>query len=298
MIKTAELMRLLLAQAEAQKAGDNAQATALQRSLNLMFPTVYCVACGNLAIRHALTLEGEMSKPGGAICNPCADEGLQLGDAGQECYCPGLTLGRPAQEIEIRRWTDPRPEDVPDGWLIFVATRPISGTKIWGQGRFFAAVDPKDQYAADLIYNNAKNDACLIQYVTMDQVREWAHGYASRNGWEPETLNQHSDDTLQRSFRHHRDRVRGHIVDGNTEGWLGVAFDTLKDQIEMVIQMVDYGNPDEALELLEAILPLLPDKAVWPAKKAAEEIKAGDPYIAGKQRLNEMLDGIGEPKIR
>ena len=77
MINRSELILLLYKQAEARKARDNGQAEALQKSLNLMFPNVYCVDCGHLAIQHNLRIEGETPKPGEVNCESCADEGAQ-----------------------------------------------------------------------------------------------------------------------------------------------------------------------------------------------------------------------------
>src|SRR6266498_583615 len=298
MIKTSELIDLLWKRAAAQKAGDNSQAEALQRSLSLMFPKVFCVACGHLAVRHNLRIEGQTSKPEEVNCEPCADEGAQAKNGAKEHHCPSLALGRPTQEIGIRRWTDPRPEGVPDDWLIFAATRPITGPRIWGDGRFFAAVNPRDEYAADFIYSNAKEDAKLIQYVTMKDVHEWAYRYFTQRGWETEGLERHGDDILKKSFRNACGHVYGHIIADDTFGWLPVAFDTLKDRIRMAKEIAAYGSLDEALKLLEEIHPLLPGRAMLSARKAIEEFKTGDPCAAGRKHLDDLFESIGETKIQ
>lgn len=69
-----------------------------------------------------------------------------------------------------------RPADVPPGWIICNAPRPIFGDKLWlGDfitGRFYAAFDPQ-RAGADALYTlNCQNDATVIGYITEDAAIE------------------------------------------------------------------------------------------------------------------------------
>lgn len=86
------------------------------------------------------------------------------------------------QEITILRLADPRPIDVPADALIFNAPRPLAGHVGWQgefrHGRFYVAVDPSARMAEAHIRNNVSLDGYLCEYITDDDIREWAeeHG--------------------------------------------------------------------------------------------------------------------------
>lgn len=65
------------------------------------------------------------------------------------------------------------PENVPTAWIIFNAPRPIYGHVEWrdgnGFGFFFAAVNPEGERAEWMQYENHRQDACILHFVTEDE---------------------------------------------------------------------------------------------------------------------------------
>ncbi|SET44351.1 Protein of unknown function [Nitrosomonas marina] len=63
-------------------------------------------------------------------------------------------------------------ESVPDGWVLMNAPRPIMGTKTFQDefihGRFYAAIDPTDEFAE----SNAKNNDSLDAWIIIQQPKE------------------------------------------------------------------------------------------------------------------------------
>lgn len=66
-----------------------------------------------------------------------------------------------------------RPADLPESWLIFNAPRPLWGHRSWEgdffHGRFYAAIDPQGEDAAEMIRDNNESDAWTIEYVSEEQ---------------------------------------------------------------------------------------------------------------------------------
>ena len=86
-------------------------------------------------------------------------------------------------KFEVVEVDGPRPDQVPDGWIIFNAFRPLLGsltkfdpdnlvlfpTARWEEpkgphGWHFAAVDPDDIYALVSVLGNLRNRAVIVQY--------------------------------------------------------------------------------------------------------------------------------------
>lgn len=72
--------------------------------------------------------------------------------------------------------------------LIFVAHRPLLGTKIWEEmqglpiyGRHFAQITDDDEFRKAKIKNNIKMDARLIKIITDAEIREWYVDYCNNN---------------------------------------------------------------------------------------------------------------------
>ncbi|MCI0393191.1 MAG: hypothetical protein MOB07_31065 [Acidobacteria bacterium] len=77
-------------------------------------------------------------------------------------------------ETTINRILEPRPDGIPAGWLIFNAPRHMWGTIQWqGQGYhgvFYAAVEPTEKYAKDMIETNCEMDGWITEYITMKDI--------------------------------------------------------------------------------------------------------------------------------
>lgn len=83
---------------------------------------------------------------------------------------------------------DPRPADIPPGWLIFNAPRPLAGHRT-GTGDFrhgihYAAVDPTAPDAEQMKRRNTADDGWLVGYVTQANVDAWAVEFARENGYD------------------------------------------------------------------------------------------------------------------
>lgn len=72
--------------------------------------------------------------------------------------------------------TKERPADIPAGWTIYNAPRPLYGDTEWlGDflaGMFYAAVDPNSNEAAWMIRTNETNQAAEVVYITEVQAIE------------------------------------------------------------------------------------------------------------------------------
>ena len=77
----------------------------------------------------------------------------------------------------------PEPNDceIPAGWQIYNAARPLPGTIVWEgefhHGIFYAAVDPKDPYAATWRQGCIDLDGHLVVPISKDEVRDWCRAY-------------------------------------------------------------------------------------------------------------------------
>lgn len=68
---------------------------------------------------------------------------------------------------------DPLPESVPSNWIIMNTTRPLVGTKTFENasylhGRFYAAIDPNDEFAKQNIKSNISLDGYVIKIISSD----------------------------------------------------------------------------------------------------------------------------------
>ena len=85
------------------------------------------------------------------------------------------------QTVEVRQ---ARPEQAPDGWLVFNAPRPIYGHREWiGDfitGVFYVAVDPDAPEATHYIMRNGQLDAKLLHYVTQKEWDERVDAYGQK----------------------------------------------------------------------------------------------------------------------
>lgn len=69
--------------------------------------------------------------------------------------------------------------DVPAGWVVMNAPRPLVGTKVleggpFLSGRFYAAIDPADSMAANYLDTNRRLDAVVVIHATREQQVEMA----------------------------------------------------------------------------------------------------------------------------
>lgn len=72
-----------------------------------------------------------------------------------------------------------RPMDVPDGWVVMNAPRPLVGTQTMADGpmvagRFWAAIDPNDTAAASYAEENRKNGAVVVVQASKSEQVEMA----------------------------------------------------------------------------------------------------------------------------
>jgi hypothetical protein len=79
-------------------------------------------------------------------------------------------------EFEIVERVGERPDDVPVGWRVFNAPRPLHGHKTWQgafiTGVFYAAVEPEGAYADDYVEHNRRDAAVEIRWISPEQWRE------------------------------------------------------------------------------------------------------------------------------
>lgn len=91
--------------------------------------------------------------------------------------------------MKIKRIIGTRPSNIPPSWLIFNAPRPLWGTRTWEgdflHGVFYAAIDPDDQFAENMIRANVDDDGWLLVWVTWDYVLSWFVDYAKDNDIDP-----------------------------------------------------------------------------------------------------------------
>lgn len=82
-----------------------------------------------------------------------------------------------AYKVKSTRTFDKRPSDVPEDWLIFVAPRPLPGTKTWrGSGGFgwhYAALDPKDENYEMFLSRIARDQGNLVLYTKEEEFLSW-----------------------------------------------------------------------------------------------------------------------------
>jgi hypothetical protein len=80
-------------------------------------------------------------------------------------------------KVTVRPLIGDRPDNIPADWVIFNAPRPLIGTKTWegdfNHGRFYAAINPKDEFADQNIVENNKLDGWVLEYFLEDQAIEW-----------------------------------------------------------------------------------------------------------------------------
>lgn len=89
-----------------------------------------------------------------------------------------------------------RPEPAPEGWRVFNAPRPLRGDVTWEDdfrhGRFYAAVNPDGDRAAQMVKDNLSLDAWEVSYLGDDEMRELVMGYyhtiAAGRGMKPEQV--------------------------------------------------------------------------------------------------------------
>jgi phage terminase large subunit-like protein len=87
-------------------------------------------------------------------------------------------------EFQIVERVGARPENVPVGWRVFNAPRPLRGHRTWqGQfisGVFYAAVNPDAEYAEAYVESNRRDAAIELQWISPEQWRERVMAYGRR----------------------------------------------------------------------------------------------------------------------
>jgi hypothetical protein len=88
----------------------------------------------------------------------------------------------------LLRILDSRPEDIPSTWLIFNAPRPLYGHKCWegefSSGRYYAAIDPADEWGKTYIKETIRLDGYLVEYITEDTIHAWFQAECEREGYD------------------------------------------------------------------------------------------------------------------
>jgi hypothetical protein len=110
----------------------------------------------------------------------------------------------PEIKATVQRLIEDRPADIPEGWLIFNAPRPLWGQRQWTgefrHGIFYAAVDPAEPDTKQLswmLQQNADLDGWLLEYVTMDQVRAYLDAECAKRNLPATFLGRYSQSQLQ-----------------------------------------------------------------------------------------------------
>src|ERR1041385_549517 len=104
------------------------------------------------------------------------------------------------RKITVQRVIESPPFQAPDGSLVFNAPRPLYGHDWQGDfihGIFYVSIDPSDHHAPRQIKDNVSYDGWIIQYVSWDEVMEWARGYAKENEFD---LEEFDDLTIRQSY--------------------------------------------------------------------------------------------------
>ncbi len=85
------------------------------------------------------------------------------------------------QVIEIRQ---DRPADIPDGWRVFNAPRPLYGQMDWQgdflSGIFYVAVDPASEISAGFIERNRQLDARELVYISQEEFDARVDAYGQK----------------------------------------------------------------------------------------------------------------------
>jgi len=106
----------------------------------------------------------------------------------------------------------PRPADIPAGWEIWNAARPLNGhphpvTGEWTwegamrAGSWYAVIDPSQPDADSKSADNVSLDGHPCRWVTMAEIREWARGYYARFKIDPD---EYDDDDVAHSYVLHQ----------------------------------------------------------------------------------------------
>lgn len=304
MKRAVQIMRLLAERAKAlgaQTEEGNREAANIERTLREHFSDVWCIECGQQAIRHTAPPEMTNWNPQEADRNTYGCEQTHYEEVGEKRNCPGLKFGPPSQAVTIRRVLADRPAQAPGGWIIFAATRPLDGTTTWENwdgpsfhGRYYAAIDPHDPRAAEMIDFNAEYDGWILEFVTMEQVHTWAEREADEDGFSREDLAKVHKDHLIDWWATNNHRVIGEVRATAQGSWQVVAFDNLKCQIKKVKKMLEGGDAWAALALLGLMRQDLPDRATWDATQAEKKLAADG--VAADQHLDAVLEKIGPHK--
>ena len=105
-----------------------------------------------------------------------------------------------------------RPADVPDGWIIFNAPRPLDGDKTWQgdfyHGLFYAAVDPAGKLAAESVYDSVALDGWVCEYVSQSDIDAWAADFRIDEGL---TVSDFDPEDIRRSFFESEGRKQVHV---------------------------------------------------------------------------------------
>ena len=72
-----------------------------------------------------------------------------------------------------RYTTSIKPENIPNGWVVMRATRPLLGDMKWRDewaNRWHVAINPETKDAQRMIDHNFGLDGCIVHYVAEDKV--------------------------------------------------------------------------------------------------------------------------------
>lgn len=140
-----------------QKVGD-----AISRSKNP-------ADVAEFALNHARSLGDAVPKPFMEKLERIAAQYKPAAAATKSApYVPGI------EDAEVVQVAGARPDEAPEGWIVFNAPRPISGTKMWQgpftMGVFYAAVDPADELAERFVAVNKRDGASILEYATRGEI--------------------------------------------------------------------------------------------------------------------------------
>ncbi len=112
----------------------------------------------------------------------------------------------------IQKLLATRPADVPDGWIIFNAPRPLDGDKAWQgdfcHGLFYAAVDPAGKLAAESVYDSVALDGWVCEYASQSDIDAWAANFCIDEGLDVSDLD---PEDVRRLFFESEGRKQVHV---------------------------------------------------------------------------------------
>lgn len=149
---------------------------------------------------------------------------VEDGTGREPVFVERLGMGPSAVHVNL-------PDDLPEGWLVFNAPRPLYGDWSWQgvfrSGIFYVAVDPTEETGAAFIKRNHENDARLVTWVSradvLAEVVAYYQDVAKMYDRVVEVWGQPEEwpeDEVLRTFVNNLDHTQAVTIEGKTGGLL------------------------------------------------------------------------------